>query len=214
MIKKFYYVNGQIFENSENRANAKGKALRYCKENNIDKNEIYELSNNSELAYLQDLLKRDDIMCIKSHDHFELVEAKENANGDQNPPYVLPISFSFRYKSTAKPHYVAIINSVYELTKDFINSKILFDYLNHPIYYLQVLYLDSDGLWKEWHIGDLTLSIQEKKERQKKYNAQMKAIRDRQKYDRLLKMRSLGTITERQSKELYRLEKVFGGSNG
>lgn len=215
MIKKFYWVKGQIFENSENRANGKGKAIAYCRENGIDESEIFELSNNSELAYFEELLKRDDIYEIKSHEKVALIGFFTNDNGDNFPPYQFETSFTYKERGTNKTHIVYILNSVYRLTKEFLLSKTLYDYSRKGSgFYLEVYYLDDEGLWKEWKVGDNEIFAQFRKEQRKRYATQKKAIRDRQKYDRLLRLRSIGTITERQSKELYRLEKVFGGNNG
>ena len=213
---KFYWVRGTIFENSKNKVNAKGKAIRYCRENGIDESEIYELSNKSELAYLEYLKSDSKYQNIVSNQKVVLVNEFENYNHDKIPP--LEINVSFIYSLVAgyvrQTQYVKVIDSVYELNKQFINEKILFDCLYANNGYLQVLYLDQEGNWKEWKMGDKTLAIQERKAQHKKMLTQKKAIRDRQKYDRLLKLRSEGKITERQTKELYRLEKVFGGSNG
>ena len=213
MIAKFYYVRGQIFENSNNRYNAKGKALRYCKENNINDNEIYELSNDSELAYLKKLLSDKNVVDIKSHIAINLVDEFTNANKDLIPCYKQTIGFSYKELVEDKTHFVSIIHSAYDITKDFILAKTTIDYYFKNVgYYLEVYYLDN-GEWKEWKIGNIELFAKEKKERKQKALAQKKVIRDMEKYDRLLKAREQGKITERQSQELYRLEKVFGSKN-
>lgn len=215
MRTKFYYVRGEIFENSGGRYNAKGKALRYCKENNIDTSEIYELYNNSELAFLEELLGDENIDQVRSHNKIICTRTFKNANKDEIPSYEIDTTFTYREKEKEKTHLVAIINSAYDITKQFILEKSMLDFFLQDVgYYLEVYYLDDEGVWKEWKIGDNTLSIKARQERKKRYVAQKKVIRDRQKFDRLLKLREQGKITERQSQELYRLEKVFGGNNG
>ena len=209
-FNKFYWVRGTIFENSENKVNAKGKAIRYCRENGIDESEIYGLSNKSELAYLETLMNREDVSEIKSHNNALTIFKFTNANNDEIPQ--LDIQCSFIYKKGEQLHLVSIVDSVYELTKLFIIQKIIIDYYGKENgIYLQVLYLDQVGNWKEWKIGDKSLAIEERKANHKKMLTQKKAIRDRQKYDRLLKLREQGKISEKQSQELYRLQKVFGG---
>lgn len=210
--KKIYYVKGKVFnENTSNKSLA--FARHYAKENNIDFKEIYELSNESEVKYLETLLERVNIKDILVNQKVELIKEFKNNNKDTIPPLTINVSFIFRIEGgyASQKYYVKVIDSVYDLTKQFINEKILFDCLYVNEGYLQVMYLDKDGTWKEWKIGNIELSIQEKKERHKKYLAQKKVIRDRQKLDRLIRLRSNGTITENQSKELYRLEKIFGG---
>lgn len=210
---RFYWVRGTTFENSENRVNAKGKAIRYCRENGIDESEIYELSNKSELAYLEHLKSDSKYQNIVSNKKVELVREFTNYNHDEIPP--LEINVSFIYSLVAgyvnQKQYVKVVDSVYDLTKQFINEKKLFDYLFEKNNYLQVLYLDQEGNWKEWKIGDKTLGVDERKANHKKMLTQKKVIRDRQKYDRLLQLRQEGKASERQLQELYRLEKVFGG---
>ena len=208
--QKIYYINGKTFKEAQNKK-AYNFAKKYAEENGLDKNKIYELSNNSELAYLQELLRREDIYEIKSHEEVCLVGEFRNSNDDVIPNYMFQISFSYREKATNKAHIVYIADSVYSLTKNLVLSKTLYDYSRKEQgYYLEIYYLEDDK-WVEWKIQDIAPFVKEKKEQHKKLLAQKRAIRDRQKYDRLLRLRSEGKITERQSKELYRLEKVFGG---
>lgn len=207
-IKKFYYINGEVFDETTSQKSL-AFAKKYAKDNNLDESQIYTLVNKSELAYLKELLKREDVSYIVSNRKVELVKGFENYNGDTIPP--LEINVSFIFQKNDKKQYVKIIDSVYELNKQFINEKILFDCLFVDNNYLQVYYLDDDK-WVEWKIQDIAPFVKEKKEQHKRLLAQKRAIRDRQKFDRLLKLRSEGKITERQTKELYRLEKVFGGN--
>ena len=210
---RFYWVNGTIFENSDNKVNAKGKAIRYCKENDIKQSEIYELSNESELAYLKILINRTDVSSIKSHEKVQLIGGFLNSNNDMIQPFNFETSFFYlENKGDQKiSHFVSIIESVYDLNKAFLVAKTLFDLNNkNQQIYLEVYYLDN-GEWKEWKMGDSTLAQKDQKEQYKKMLTQKKAIRDRQKYDRLLKLRQEGKASERQLQELYRLQNVFGG---
>lgn len=207
-IKKFYYINGKVFDETTSQKSL-AFAKKYAKDNNLDESQIYTLVNKSELAYLYELLEGQEVSNIVSNRKVELVKGFENYNGDTIPP--LEINVSFIFQKNDKKQYVKIIDSVYELNKQFINEKILFDCLFVDNNYLQVYYLDDDK-WVEWKIQDIAPFVKEKKEQHKRLLAQKRAIRDRQKFDRLLKLRSEGKITERQTKELYRLEKVFGGN--
>lgn len=208
--QKFYYINGRTFKESTNKK-AYNFAKRYAEDNKLNVDDIYELSNHSELAYLEELLRRDDIYEIKSHEEICLIGEFKNSNGDVIPNYMFQSSFSYREKETNKAHIIYIADSVYSLNKNLILSKTLYDCTRADVgYYLEVYYLD-DEKWVEWKIQDIAPYVKERQEQHKRTLNQRKAIRDRQKFDRLLKLRSEGKITERQTKELYRLEKIFGG---
>ena len=151
MIKKFYFVRGQIFENYANRMNGKGKALRYCKENKISEDEIFELSSESELAFLKMLLDKqqnNEVSHIHSHQKVCLIKEFENNKGETIPAVEIEPSFSFRDKEQHK-HYAMIINSLYDLTRDFTILKKLFDYLHQEYCYLEIYYRDEKGSWNE-----------------------------------------------------------------
>lgn len=209
-MKKIYYVKGKVF-NEENTQKSLAFARHYAKENGIDFKDIYELSNETEVKYLEMLLSRKDVYEIKSHEKVALIGFFKNSNNDNYPATEFETSFTYKDKLTNKVHIIFVADSVYDLNKSFILAKSIYDFTRKDSgVYLETYYL-QDNEWKEWKIGNIELSIQEKKERHKKYLAQKKVIRDRQKYDRLIRLRSNGTITENQSKELYRLEKVFGG---
>lgn len=215
--KKFYYIRGNIFENSGSRMNGKGKALRYCKDNGIDESEIYELSNQSEYEFFKTLLEkeqRNEIHSLKSHEKVALIGFFTNDNGEQYAPYEFETSFIYRDSGTNQVNVIYVAENVYDLTRELILCKTLYDYTRKGSgLYLKVYYQDKDNEFKEWHIGDKETFIQEAKERHKKMLVQKRAIRDRQKFDRLLRLRDEGKITDTQRQELYRLEKVFGGKD-
>ena len=207
-IKKFYYINGEVFDETTSQKSL-AFAKKYAKDNNLNESQIYTLVNKSELAYLKELLKREDVSEIETHKNCLTIFQFTNANGDTMP--TLDIQCSFKYKENGNFQFVAVIDSVYELTKLFVLQKTLVDFYGKDNgWYLKVLYLEN-GEWQEWKIQDIAPFVKEKKEQHKRLLAQKRAIRDRQKYDRLLRLRKEGKITEKQSQELYRLEKVFGG---
>lgn len=214
--KKMYYIEGKIFKESTNKK-AYNFAKKYAKDNGLDEDKIYEISNTSEQAFLEYLIdeqKDKRIVGFSTHEKIELVEKFENYNHEEMPSLTMEVSFTFISSGNYKKHYVKVVDSVYELDKHFIDLKILFDYLFVEGAYLEVYYLDDEGNWKKWNIKDKDLFIKERKEQHKKKLAQMRAIRGRQTYDRLLRLRSEGKATERQLQKLYELEKVYGGKNG
>lgn len=212
-IKKFIYVRGQIFNNKDYRLTAIYNARKYCKENNIDESEIYELSSDSELAYLKELLARQEkgeIYELKSHERVALVGSFTNDNGDSYPPYEFETSFTYHIKGTNQAHVVYIPNSQYEITKELILSKTIYDYSRKGSgYYLEIYYLDDDDRFKEWKIGDKDIFIKNTIKKRKQKMAQIREIRKRERYDKLLKLRSEGKISEQQQKALYKLEAEY-----
>lgn len=208
--RKFYYVRGKVYEESNTRKSLVF-ANHYAEEQGFDKSEIYELRNDNELKFLKALLSRDDVYEIKSHEQVCLVGEFNNSNGDVIPKYMLDVSFTYVDKVTNKGHVVVVVDSVYKLNRELKLSKTLYDLDRKDSgCYLEVYFYENDKL-VEWKIGDNDHFINERKEQHKKFLAQRRVLRDREKFDRLLKMREKGTITDAQRKELYRLEKVFGG---
>ena len=213
--KVYHYVRGEVFENDYPKWNALAKARRYCNENAIDISEIYAVSSEGEIEYLERLLiKQEDgeIYDLKSHEQVCLIGEFKNANGDKIPNYLFQTSFTYRDKLSNKAHIVYIVQSPYEITREIRLSKMLYDYNRRDMgCYLEILMFNDDLSFSEWKF-DSNEAIKELKEKEhKKLLAQKREIREQQKYDRLLKLRSEGKITERQTKELYRLEKVLRG---
>jgi len=213
---KYYQIREKIFDNTALKFKGKKEAVKYCKANNIDESEIYLLSSNGELEYLNRLLlKQEDneIYEIKSHEKVCLVGEFKNAKGDVLPNYMFETSFTYRDRGSNKPHIVKIVDSIYELNKKLILEKTLYD-REHWLAdcYLEVLVFNSgDKSFKEWKIGDSEIGIMHEQQLRKERLKQRQFIRQQEKFDRLLKLRDEGKITERQRQELYRLEKVYGG---
>ena len=214
--KVFHYVKGQIFKNDYPKWNGLLKAKTYCQSNYFDEKEIYSLSNDNELRYLERLIKRQElgeIYDIKSHEQVCLVGEFKNSNGDIIPSFLFQASFTYRDKLSNKPHIVYIPNNIYDLTREMILCKALYD-REHWLAdcYLEVYLFDEEANdFKEWKIGNKEEIKKVKEKEHKQLLAQKRIVRDRQKLDRLMKLRSEGKITPAQTKELYRLEKFFGG---
>lgn len=207
--QKFYYIKGEVYKES-NARKSYAFAKHYAEENGYSLDDIYELHNDSELEFLKRLLLLiRDVAGVKTHEQIELIKSFYNNIGYSIPSCKLDVSFTF-YTET-RHHYVIVVDSVYELTRELILTKTLFDYLGKDKgCYLEVYYLDKEE-FNEWQIGDNTHFINAREENHKKLLAQRRAIRDREKYERLLHAREKGTISDGQRRELYRLEKVFGG---
>ena len=217
MIKNVcHYVRGEIFENDYPKWNALLKARKYCKENNISTDEIYAFTGEGELEYLERLLiKQQDgeVYEIKTHEQVCLVGEFKNVKDDVIPNFMFQTSITYRDKLTNQPHIVYIVHSPYEITREIRLCKALYD-REHWLAncYLEILIFNGEDIsFQEWKFTSNEAIKELKQKEHKQLLAQKRAIRDRQKYDRLLKLRSEGKITERQSKELYRLDKVFGG---
>ena len=210
-----HYVRGIVFENDYPKWNALTKARRYCKDKGISLDEIYAVSSESEIKYLERLLiKQEDgeIFELKTHEQVCLVGEFTNANGDKIPNFMFQTSFTYRDKLSNKPHVVYVVDSPYEITREIRLSKTLYD-REHCINdcYLEILIMNSDLSFSVWKF-ESNEAIKELKEKEhKRLLAQKREIREQQKYDRLLKLRDEGKITERQSQELYRLEKIIRG---
>lgn len=210
-----HYVRGEIFENDYPKWNALAKAFRYCKENDIDFSEIYAVSSESEIEYLKRLLikQKDGEICdLKSHEQVCLIGEFKNANGDTIPNFLFQTSFTYKDVVYNKKHFVLIVDSPYEITREIRLCKTLFDVIVHSQYYLEILIFNGDDLsFSEWKFESNEAIKELKAKEHKRQLAQKREIREQQKYDRLLKLRDEGKITERQTQELYRLEKLKRG---
>jgi len=211
----FHYVRGQLFYNDYPKWNGRRKAEQYCEENGIDKKEIYSLFNDSELKCLKTLLEMREAGLIKNintHQGITLINRFTNKYGHEIPPYTFVASFTYQSVETNEKHTILIPSNVYEITREVILTKTLFDYLNVDCQALEIyLYDEETNSFNEWKIGDKEEIKKIKKQEHKQLLAQKRIIRDRQKFDRLLKLRDEGKITEKQTKEMYRLEKLFRG---
>lgn len=204
---KFYFVGGKVFK-EKSSVQSLIYARHFAKENGIKEQDIYELHNDTELAYLRHILEQGarNILTHINHTH---IGDFTNRYGELIPKLTFDLTFEFNDMQNYH-HWVMIAHTPYDLNKELIFNKTLFDYCHQEYYSMEVYYLKNNE-WVEWHIGDKTEYIEMRKENHKRLLAQKRVIRDRQKYDRLMKLRSEGKITDKQTKELYRLDKVFGG---
>lgn len=212
----YYYVRGQIFYNDYPKWNGLAKAKHYCKVNDIDTSEIYELFNDKERKYLELLLNKEDVKEIKTHTTIFNSLPFTNCNGDEIPSFTFQASFVYLNTNTGHHRATYIPNSIYDLTREITLIKTIFDReMLESNKYLEIYVFDEKSqTFKEWKIGDKELYKELKKQEHENLLTQKKEIRDRQRFDRLLKLRDEGKITETQTQELYKLEKVYGGKNG
>ena len=209
----FYYVNGEIFKNTDNKFNGLEKAKRYCKDNNIQESEIKSFANESELRYYKKVCYTEDYKHLETRPKITLIKEFNNFNGDNIPSLTFEPSFAYQDKDLHW-HYIVIPKSIFEIDKELINTKILFDYLNKECSYLEVFLENPHGVFEEWKCDLLDFFKQAKKEIAKVKKGNLKELNESLKYDRLLRLRNEGKITKTQSKELYKLEKKWGGNNG
>lgn len=208
----FYYVNGEIFKNTDNKFNGLEKAKRYCEEHSLPTSEIHAFTNESELRYFLQIWCREGYSELQTHPKIELLKTFTNYVGDQIPSLTFEPSMTYRDKDN-QWHYILIPKSIFQVNKELINIKILFDYLNKGTAHLEILIEQSKGEFVVWKCNDLEMFKQAKKEIAKVKKGNLKELSESLKYERLLRLRSEGKITKTQSKELYKLEKKWGGNN-
>lgn len=211
MDKRFYVVREAMFENVNKQSNAYFRALAYCKSRGIDEKEIIELHNDSEYAYYKRLVALYGAENVGTHSKFEVMKGFENAVGESIQPLRIDVPFIY-YDDKGKLNYEYLVTNPSELNTKLIYSKILLDkfWLEYGGY-LKIVYLNDKNEYVEWKIGDykeITSSF--KNAQHKKVLAEHRAIREQQRYDRLLKLRSEGRISQNQTLELYRLEEIYG----
>lgn len=203
---KFYYVKDKAFK-EDNAKKSYAFAKKYATDNCYPLDKIYEVHSDSEVKFLEHLLSRDDVYEIKSHDKICLIGEFKNSNGDVIPNFMFDVSFTYVDKISNQAHVVVIVDSAYELTRDLILSKTLYDYNRRESNcYLEIYFYKGDELIK-WNIGNNDYFKEKRKSDHQKLLAQRKVIRDQQRYDRLLELRRKGVITDSQKQELYRLDR-------
>lgn len=209
MSERIYIVRDLVFLNQGGKYNGKRNAIVHCKKNKIDTSEIIELYSETELEYYK-LLKDRDVKSLSIHQPMLVQKGFNNANEDFIPPVMVDVPF--RYIDDKGIHYDWVVGKAYELDTRLVNSKFYFDkYYLTSDKYLRLIYKDTDGQFKEFTISE-TNDIRRKYQikMHKEMLRERKALRDRQVYDRLMKLRNEGLITESQTKELYRLEELYG----
>ena len=207
-INSFYLIRGMIFEKTTTKNNAYYRALNYCKKEGIDVSEIVEIYNDDELAYYKYLVEKG--YQVKTHTKMVLCEAFTNYNGDEIPSITLDIPFTY-IDENGKTNYVFLIRVLYEIDNRLLLLKKIFDREHKDDNYLKMVWLNVKGEYIEWKIGHYADIKKDFQSQEHMFVlAKHKAIRERQKYDRLLKLRIEGKITDNQKKELYRLEAIYG----
>ena len=209
MTNYMYVVNDLVFENQDGKFNARKRAKAYCKSHGIDEGKLLEVRNDVELQYLKHI-KKNGARWIGTHEKVLVHNSFNNIVGHYIPPVVADVPF--HYVDDNGIHYEWLVSSIYNLTADLVNTKVMFDEFHyHDDYYLKLVYVDVDGTYKEFTLNELELIRDKyKKESHRKMLANLKELRERQTYDRLLKLRAEGRITESQTKTLYRLEERYG----
>lgn len=202
-----YIVNGIVFESNEGKHNAKRRATAYCKKNDISEGEMLEVRNEVELKYIQQLK---NVKFLSTHEKMVVQQCFNNAVGQYIPAFVIDVPF--HYVDDNGIHYEWVIGDKKELNQKLVDSKMMFDkFYVFEKYYLKLIYLDTDGTFKEFLLTDIEeLRLKFRKAEHKEMLKSLAEIRARQTYDRLLKLREEGRITQSQTKALYKLEERYG----
>lgn len=213
MSNYLYIVNDLVFENEEGKHNAKSRASWFCKKHGISTNTIMRVNDEVELAYyqlLRDKENRGELSRLETHSQTILVQSFYNANKEFMTAVLDTIPFVFT-DSKGVRHYQYLVSCLKDLNAQLIARKYMFD-MRHLVdkNYLELIYLDNDGSFKEWKLDEIeTLRKMYRQKIHKEMLEKIKKIREKQKYDRLLKLREEGKITDNQRKELYRLEGIY-----
>jgi len=212
MAKRIYLVRENIFHDEGNVYKGKPSAIAYCKKNGISQDEIVELYNDSELVYyrlLQEKVAKGEIKSVRTHQKKIITNGFTNARGENIPAMVVDIPFEI--VGDGYVHYINLVTDFKSLTRHLLTEKILFDYFyKKEEGYIRIVYQGNDGKYKDYRLEDYgKLKAEFQSEEHKRLLEQHRAVRERQKYDRLLKLREEGKITDNQRKELYRLEELY-----
>ena len=213
MADYLYVVNDLVFENEEGKHNAKSRALNYCKKNGINTNLVMQIASEVDLAYYQLLREkksRGEISGLELNMYFTIVQSFYNANREFIPAMMTIVPFVFTDKE-GKRHYQKVVGNIKDLDGKLVDTKYMFD-LHHVVQkkYLELIYLDENGSFKTWTIDEIeNLRKLYRAKKHKETLAKLRQLRERQKYDRLKRLRAEGKITDNQRKELYRLEELY-----
>ena len=208
MTQSMYVVGDNVFTNDDN-SNPRQRAYAYAKSNSIDKSEVLEARNDVELDYIK-YLKGKGARHLSTHDKVLVLQGFTNAKDQFIPPMVEDIPF--HYIDDEGIHYEWVVGSIYDLNNRLVYTKVLFDLFNRlEDCYLKLIYLDTDGTYKEFNINEIELLRNKFSQTEhKKMLEKRRALREIQVFERLRQLRSEGRITEKQTKTLYRLEALYG----
>lgn len=156
--KIVYWVDYCSFENTENRADGKQKAINYCLQNNLDINDIKKFDSRLERDYWEYLLDKQDkgeISKVKHHFLVRIQEEFTNSAGQLIPQITYETDFTY-YDNIKKEHVVVDVKgSEYFIDERFLTIKSLFDYkFKHSNVYIRIIMRNSNNEWYEWKIGD------------------------------------------------------------
>ena len=213
MPSKLYAIGDQVFDDLTTNFTAKYLARVYAKEHKMKSSEIVELDNDTELVYYKQLREKQSLQEIRDLEvnmPYILDGAYTNAVGEEMPQLEVNIPFSYRDKENF-PHFEVVVANLQQLSTSLVQTKILFDKCVLPLKaYLKLLYIDTDGTFKEWHLKEIVeLRVRFVKAEHRKMLAEQRKVRQRQQYDRLLRLRAEGKITDTQTKELYKLDEIY-----
>ena len=208
-----YVVNDLVFDNEEGKHNAKSRALNYCKKHGINTNLVMPIANEVDLAYYQLLREKKshgEISGLELNMYFTIVQSFYNANREFIPAMLMTVPFIFTDKN-GKRHYQKVVGNLKDLDSKLVDMKYMFDF-HHLVEkkHLELIYLDDNGTFKEWQITDIeNLRRMYRMKKHKEVLLKLKQLRERQKFDRLKRLRDEGKITDNQRRELYRLEALY-----
>lgn len=218
--KKTYLIdyNGyHRFYNDKGERNGYSRALAYCEDNNIPKEEIKQFDSMLEAdryEYLNELKKQGKISNLKFHQKITLIEKFTNYNGDLIPEQTYNADFIYKVGSQWVVEDVKG-RSLFEDTR-FELAKALFDYTYQIKMYVRVI-IRENGEWKEWHIGDKKKSSklikkQSEKNKQLKQTLHDKEIAEREterQKKRYVELKSKEKLTSTERKRLEELTNIL-----
>lgn len=209
-----YIVGDKAFYFDGNNQSTFYQALKYSREIGLKKDEIVRIDNEDELDYYNYLRAEKGIKKVICHSKQELLGGFTNVVGDEISPIEVDIPFVYQDEKDTW-HYEWLITSLLDVTIKLIFTKKLFDKIGTEgtNLYLKIVYLNNEGEYIEWKLDDYDQIAKDyRSEAHKKVIAQRKAMREQQRFDRLMKLREEGKITDNQRNELYKLEAKYRGN--
>lgn len=218
--KKTYLVdyNGyHRFYNDKGERNGYSRALKFCEDNNIPKEEIKQFDSMLEadrFEYLNDLKKQGKISDLKFHRKITLIEEFINYNGDLIPEQSYNADFIYKQNGEWIVEDVKG-RSLFEDTR-FELAKALFDYTYQIKMYVRVI-VRENGEWKEWHIGDKKKSSKLIKKQSEKNKQLKKSLHDKEiaeketerQKKRYIELKSKEKLTSVERKRLEELTNIL-----
>lgn len=204
-----YYIDKMRFTNTSSHIrDGKEKAKLYCRQNDLNEEDIVKFDSKLECDRYEDLKELEDngtIQDLKHHQVIELIPEFINANGDTISALTYNADFIYKIGKTTVVEDVKGA-SLFQDTR-FEAVKQVFDYkFKSKNIYLKIV-IKRDNEWTEWKMGEVKKSRKLIKKQSEKNKALKKDLHDKEMEQNKLNREKARYIELRDKEKLTSTEK-------